>query len=704
MSHRTAKVCPKCGARYDAGAEFCQLDGALLENTDPYIGRTLLDQFVIEEVLGSGGMGSVYRARQLSVERDVAIKILHPELATNPDAVRRFRREARVSSELEHPNIVRVYLFGQLPGEDSLYLVMQYLDGHPLSDVVRREGALELTRALHIATQVCDGIGDAHAHGVVHRDVKPENVLLIQRAGDPDFVKVLDFGIARFLEGEQTVATQSGLIFGTARYISPEGASGEPTDARSDVYSIAVLAYQLLSGRTPFDSKSPVSLLMKHLHEPAPQLGSLPGCDHIPRAVVDVVMRSLNKRPAARPVDANELGTALREAAHIAGLDELAPAMFRRSAPSTGGGARRRSLVSTRQNTAPTDPISHGGSHNTAHPTDSFSDPAPSLSFLTPPGSGALRTLAIAFIVGAVAVAVGAWVYGGPWLDTTQSRIETLEHEARAALARGDLDAPESANVRELTDRLLELDSSYRPALSMRREAGRRLREEASTARAQGFVDEATGLLRRALTFNPDDHAAAEALARLSEPPAEPKTVPTSLVLLVNDSPAGGRARVGDRVRFVATTEASLEAAEFVVRSGRRTLRRLPANRADDGHRWEAGYRFRSPARYVVALEAADFEGTLESAVTVRRASSGDTPTVVHAPAPRPPPTVMAPAPVPPADDGIDWGIPGSTRQAPPPMISRPPADDEHRTPTPMVETPPSPEPNAPPAPWSSGG
>ena len=169
MPQLAAKVCPGCGARYDAEAEFCQLDGKRLEDNDPYIGRTLLDQFVIEEALGAGGMGTVYRARQTTVERDVAIKILHPELATDPDAVRRFQREARVSSELEHPNIVRVYLFGQLPGEDSLYLVMQYLDGRPLSDVVRNEGALSLRRALHIVTQICDGIGDAHLHGVVHR-------------------------------------------------------------------------------------------------------------------------------------------------------------------------------------------------------------------------------------------------------------------------------------------------------------------------------------------------------------------------------------------------------------------------------------------------------------------------------------------------------------------------------------------------------
>ena len=224
--------------RYGASATFCQRDGEPLSaqgEVDPLLGTILLNQFRVDQLIGIGGMGAVYRAHQITLGRDVAIKILHSELTGNPDAVRRFHREAKVATQLEHPNLVRVVLFGELPEGKGLYLVMEYLDGKSIADALKQEGALPLPRALHIANQICAGIGVAHEHGIVHRDIKPENIMLIERHQDPDFVKVLDFGIARLLWDEHTVATQSGVIFGTARYISPEGASGEFTDARSDV-------------------------------------------------------------------------------------------------------------------------------------------------------------------------------------------------------------------------------------------------------------------------------------------------------------------------------------------------------------------------------------------------------------------------------------------------------------------------------------
>ena len=177
-----SKVCTRCGTRFDASAAFCPRDGTPLagetEAPDPYIGQTLLGQFRIEEKVGAGGMGTVYRARQIGVDRHVAIKILHPELVQDADAVRRFQREARVSAALDHPNVVRVILFGQLP-DGSLYLIMEYLEGRSLSDLLRLEGVLAPARALHITTQICDAIGEAHQQGVVHRDVKPENVHLL---------------------------------------------------------------------------------------------------------------------------------------------------------------------------------------------------------------------------------------------------------------------------------------------------------------------------------------------------------------------------------------------------------------------------------------------------------------------------------------------------------------------------------------------
>ena len=169
----------------------------------------------------------------------------------------------------------------------------------PTPDVLAEDGPLSLERALHIAIQICSGIGEAHHQGVIHRDVKPENVILVSRGGDDDFVKVVDFGIARFLSGEST-ATKAGLVFGTARYISPEAAEGLPTDTRSDVYSIGTLAYQLLCGETPFESPSPVALLMQHVHEEPPDLRDRSRGDLVPDSIADVIMQAIEKDPDAR--------------------------------------------------------------------------------------------------------------------------------------------------------------------------------------------------------------------------------------------------------------------------------------------------------------------------------------------------------------------------------------------------------------------
>jgi len=290
------KICPECSTPYHAAATFCQLDGsALVEqqvSADPLVGARLLEQFDVHEAIGSGGMGTVYRAHQAALQRDVAIKILHRDLAKNADAVRRFQREARVASSLDHPNLVDVYLFGELP-DGSLYLVMEYLEGRTLAQALFEDGHFPLARGLRIAHATAMGVGAAHRQGIVHRDVKPENIMLVKRGDDHDFVKVLDFGIARLASGDpgrSGVETQAGLVFGTARYLSPEGARGEPAGPQSDCYALATVVYQALAGRTPFESDSSVSLLVAQIHDPAPALRSLPR-DRILRTAVPAPLR-----------------------------------------------------------------------------------------------------------------------------------------------------------------------------------------------------------------------------------------------------------------------------------------------------------------------------------------------------------------------------------------------------------------------------
>lgn len=337
-----SKYCAACGGRYPGDALFCPTDGRPLasaaadrEGADPYLGQEISGHIEIQKLVGVGAMGRVYRAFQRGIDRDVAVKILHRELSANAQLVSRFTREAKVASRLQHPNVVQVLLAGQLP-DRALYMVMEYLDGLSLqSALAAAGGALPLRRALRVALQLCDAVGEAHAQGIVHRDLKPENVMLVRRGSDPDFVKVLDFGIARITWSEQSVATAAGLIFGTARYISPEGAQGSAVGPASDVYSIGTLLYQMLSGRTPFDGDQAVGLLVQQIHDPAPPLRSIPRAAYVPEAISEVIMASLAKDPAAREPDAHALGQAIFDAAKIAGLspdDFSRPLMGRESA------------------------------------------------------------------------------------------------------------------------------------------------------------------------------------------------------------------------------------------------------------------------------------------------------------------------------------------------------------------------------------
>ncbi len=339
-----SKVCAGCGARYPSDALFCPIDGMPLQSAasaqnsqresedDPYLGQEISGHIEIRQLVGIGAMGRVYRAFQKGIDRDVAVKILHRELSANAQLVSRFTREAKVASRLQHPNVVQVLLAGQLP-DRALYMVMEYLEGLSLqSALAAAGGALPLPKALHIAMQLCEASGEAHAVGIVHRDLKPENVMLVRRGTDPDFVKVLDFGIARINWGEQSVATAAGLIFGTARYISPEGAQGNAVGPPSDVYSIATLLYQMLAGRTPFEGDQAVGLLVQQIHDAPPHLKSIPRAEYVPDPLADVIMANLAKDPKRREQDARSLGHAIVDAAKQSGLspDDISRPMLRR--------------------------------------------------------------------------------------------------------------------------------------------------------------------------------------------------------------------------------------------------------------------------------------------------------------------------------------------------------------------------------------
>jgi serine/threonine-protein kinase len=323
-------ICTICGANYRADVLFCPQDGAPLGTTapkssDPLVGVELPGQIRIERLIGVGAAGRVYRGFQGGVERPVAVKVLHAELSTDATVVARFHREARVASMLAHPHVVEVIVTGLLPaggpGAGALYIVMEHIDGISLrSALAAAGGAIQLPRALRIVLQLCDAVGEAHGRGVVHRDLKPENVMLVRKGADSDFVKVLDFGMARMPAGSGPVLTKAGLIFGTARYISPEGAAGQPVGPAGDVYAITTILYQALAGRTPFEGESAVEVLARQINEAPAPLRSHGRASYVPEPIADVIAANLAKRPEDRHSDARALARALLDAARSAGL------------------------------------------------------------------------------------------------------------------------------------------------------------------------------------------------------------------------------------------------------------------------------------------------------------------------------------------------------------------------------------------------
>jgi eukaryotic-like serine/threonine-protein kinase len=269
--------CSNCGESYAEGVIFCPRDGSALSlraldsGPDPYLGQTITGAFRVEALIGTGAVGRVYRAHQLGVERSVALKIMHRDLAANETLQSRFRREARVAGSLTHPNLVSVLSLGEFEsgGVRVPFLAFEYLDGLSLRSAFLAQGALPRARALHIMLQIADAVGVAHEHGIVHRDLKPENVMLVpdeQGAGGVRAV-VMDFGLAKERRQEPEVAklTATGIVLGTPEFMSPEQIRGKLLDLRSDIYALAIVGFEMFTGQLPFQGRNAQEMMIARL-------------------------------------------------------------------------------------------------------------------------------------------------------------------------------------------------------------------------------------------------------------------------------------------------------------------------------------------------------------------------------------------------------------------------------------------------------
>ncbi|MBK9259393.1 MAG: protein kinase [Polyangiaceae bacterium] len=307
--------CPQCATSCDPVHRFCHICGfpiseAVSRADDPLIGTTLPGGYVILDLLGVGGMGRVYRAEQKALGRTVAVKIIHPYLLGDESASVRFITEARAASRLNHPNIVSVFDFGK--SDNQLYLVMEYLRGRDLARVDYEDGPLPFKRIVDVMMQVLAGLGEAHELGIIHRDLKPENIVLepMRKAGD--FVKVVDFGLAKMRELPSSHITSPGIVCGTPDYMSPEQGRGDPIDGRSDLYTCGVLLFQLLTGRLPFEAESPTQVVLMHLTLPPPNPSVIAPTRRIPQALVNITLKALEKDVNKRYQTADQFAADLR--------------------------------------------------------------------------------------------------------------------------------------------------------------------------------------------------------------------------------------------------------------------------------------------------------------------------------------------------------------------------------------------------------
>jgi len=313
------KLCLICNFQTAGEQDICPRDGSSMVTVgdDPLLGMVVEGRYKIQSVIGQGSAGTVYRAVQELIGREVAVKVLHDYLVSDDEFIKRFKQEAKASSRLNHPNIITIYDFGVIPqGGGRPYIAMDLLNGTPLSDFIAEVNHIPPLEAVPIFTQVCAALAEAHRQGVVHRDIKPENIVLVERGGQKNFPIVVDFGIARLVqeESDQAKITRTGTVCGSPTYMSPEQCTSSKVDHRSDIYSLGIVFYESLTGEVPFQHDELVRVMAMHLSDTPLPLNEMRPDLNFPEALMQVVHKTLLKNPNDRYQTMDELSQALEDA------------------------------------------------------------------------------------------------------------------------------------------------------------------------------------------------------------------------------------------------------------------------------------------------------------------------------------------------------------------------------------------------------
>ncbi len=540
---------------------------AIDDTSDPMIGKTLGGKYTLRRVIGRGGVGLVYLAERSDGDRDAVVKVLAPQWASDDEALARFEREAARLNGLRHPNIVSMLDFGR-DGRDA-YLAMEYLQGELLSEYVDRNRYLTLEQFVPIAAQILKGIGHAHSREMMVRDIKPANVMLCERKGRANFVKILDFGLAKLVKGDMAITEDH--VMGTVGYLSPEQIKGDPLDLRVDVYAIGIMFYYMLAGRAPFAGEDNATIFYKTVNEPPPDLRTAaPHGEDLPDGLVDLIHRCLAKNRDERPSDADEV---------VEGLIDVVPAaMFRLPRAETAahaipklpagyGNTGMMELLGSDQSPSgmidvekatprPGDLIAVTTPLPAAEtePSPAEIDPDPDdFADAVPRGRSVFGALAIGILLAAVGGGIAAYVFSGrneptptPPAAVTTDQAPTGPDLAAVAAALADAEALiDAGKLDEAGDTLdaLRATAAGDATLDARlRRADARLKTARLVAVAKKFEDEgnkdaALAAYRDVLEQDISHAAAREAIVRLSGEPVPPPPDAKPATLSITSEP-----------------------------------------------------------------------------------------------------------------------------------------------------------------------